>query len=438
MDFEMDTLPIEDIIGESILQKSPYEILNPYKAKALIKLAASLPIVDSPAQDMEGTNQIRALAESWDKKTTESRSKLERKYQLERGGNIDPLDIPTPKVLTQAVKHTEEIRIFDLKEKMAEAEQQITEYSIMEESGTVVIQQSPVPEDDSDDDMRPIPPLSNIEIRNITQIDPDDIRLQPVKVYSPLKSQQVGGQPATLEHILEHILQRTMKSERLLLEMMASVKSITAELKSMSGILSATNDMFNDFKTASLNMQQYNANVVALFTQLMTTLKSSGPSTQYIQQPTVLSPHTTSIAQENTVGDHDPTRKALVQKFSHYYEANIANKSLKNLTKDLYVKMMINGGFRKYMNENFKDHTVPEHTFSNLEKGGFLYAYGVIDRELERLLSSGHKSQYISIPQNVALYTPIIRQPVFASTSAVSVQTLQSMSDDEYYKRLGI
>jgi hypothetical protein len=149
MDFEMDTLPIEDIIGESILQKSPFEILNPHKAKALIKLAASLPIVDSPEQDMEGTNQIRALAESWDKKTAEYASKR-RKSQLERGVNIDP------------IKRIEKIRIFDRKEKMAEAEQQITEYSIMEESGTVVIQQSPVPEDDSDDDMRPIPPPPTI------------------------------------------------------------------------------------------------------------------------------------------------------------------------------------------------------------------------------------------------------------------------------------
>lgn len=176
-----------------------------------------------------------------------------------------------------------------------------------------------------------------------------------------------------------------MENRRLILEIMASVKSNTAAIKSMSDILSAVNDGFSDLKTANLNMQQYNANMVALSTQLETTLKSSGPSTQYVQQPTVLSPQTTSIAQENIVGDHDPTRKALVQKLSDHYEANIAQKSFKNLTKDLYVKMMINGGFRKYMNENWKDHTVPEHTFTNLEKGGPLSDYAIIDRELECL-----------------------------------------------------
>lgn len=90
------------------------------------------------------------------------------------------------------------------------------------------------------------------------------------------------------------------------------------------------------------------------------------------------------------------------------------------------------------MTDTHKDHTILEYTFASIEKGGSLLDFAVIDRELERLQSSAHKSQYLNIPQNVALYIPIIQQPVFASASSVTMPTIQSLSNEELYKRLRI
>jgi hypothetical protein len=144
------------------------------------------------------------------------------------------------------------------------------------------------------------------------------------------------------------------------------------------------------------------------------------------------------VAQENILDPLDPQNRELAQKAADHYEMNLAKKNFKNLTKDLYVKMLLNGGVQKYMSENYKDHTIPEHTFANIEKGGSLSDFSIIDRELERLRNPAHKSQYLTIPPNVALYTPIIQQPLFQSTSTVDMPTVSSLSQEELYKHLGI
>lgn len=211
---------------------------------------------------------------------------------LERGINIDPSDIPKPLLLGKVIDNIETLRVQELKEQMAESENPTEDYSLMEESGAeAATQQSLIQEEDSDDDMWPIPPLSNVEIRNLTQIDPDDERLQPIEIYSPRK-------PSSDDHmtVLNKILEHVMNNERMIKELIASNKSMAMALKSMSGILAVHSEGFNDLKSANLNMQQYNANMVALATQLETTLKSTEILTQSASRPIVLPPQVTSVA----------------------------------------------------------------------------------------------------------------------------------------------
>jgi hypothetical protein len=96
-----------------------------------------------------------------------------------------------------------------------------------------------------------------------------------------------------------------------------------------------------------------------------------------------------------TINTHSQRAVLFADAFS--YEANLAKKDFKNLTKDLYITMLLRGGIKKYMSEMFKDHSVPEHTFANIEKGGSLADFSIVDRELERLQNPAHKSQYLSM-----------------------------------------
>jgi hypothetical protein len=48
------------------------------------------------------------------------------------------------------------------------------------------------------------------------------------------------------------------------------------------------------------------------------------------------------------------------EKYAEYYDTSIAKK-FKNLTKEVFIKMQLNGGVKKYMDKFWKDHKVPEH-----------------------------------------------------------------------------
>jgi hypothetical protein len=60
-----EDFPIEEVLGETTLQKTTYKLLNPFKAQTLTLLADSLPAVESP-EDLEGSNKLRQAGELWD------------------------------------------------------------------------------------------------------------------------------------------------------------------------------------------------------------------------------------------------------------------------------------------------------------------------------------------------------------------------------------
>lgn len=93
---EPDPFPIEDIVGEALFQKTTLKILNSHKVKALVELATSLSIVDSPEQDLEGTQKLRSLAAEWDKKSMQSAKKMDKTTHLREVSTLTQLIFQDP------------------------------------------------------------------------------------------------------------------------------------------------------------------------------------------------------------------------------------------------------------------------------------------------------------------------------------------------------
>jgi uncharacterized protein YoxC len=348
-----DNFPLEEVIGEELFFKPTLEILNPHKFKAIIELASSLSIVDSPEQDLEGTQKIRQLAHEWDRKTMSASKKKGAPSLLVRGVNIDPADISRRTLLDQAAAAIDTQRTQEIEEKIDEVADAVPGLDLMEQAGEEAMNQDlTVLEMDLEDESQPFSPLSNINIRNLTQLDLDDSRLKTTELL-----QDIEDQPTKITNLLEKILMKVENNEKKIdkvtttvSEVMTSVNGMKTSVKSLSGSIAGLQEGSRDFKAATLSFQQYNANFVAMATQLETALRSLNVVPSTTARSIVPAISTPSTTQENVAGTSDPKRKEMVTAASLHYDKNLAKMNFKNFTKDLFITMILRGVVKKYMN----------------------------------------------------------------------------------------
>jgi hypothetical protein len=181
-----------------------------------------------------------------------------------------------------------------------------------------------------------------------------------------------------------------------------NVLKLTSEFKDMKSSLMQVLTMSATFQegVAAMRKMTNEMNVIASTLHSSTlNLEAALKNVQFFQQPVSSAPPVTP-PEVQYVGEE----KHIFDQTSKIYDQYLDKYKFKGLTREVFIKVHLMGGFEQYMEKIHPGHTIEKQVFNDLKTRKIKY-YHQIDRELVRLASPLHEKSYLSSTPGEPMYS---------------------------------